>query len=167
MRLSLPTLITDVPGGYHAILAVQNLSRHELAPGQSKELSPMPAGEQVKFLRQEVISSLQFVWESYVPSWSLDLKLTPAKVASRIAKVVDLLALTTVIDRQGQARYEARIALQNRSEQFLRVRLPAELESGPPSSPESRSSPWWTPPPPAARCSSRWSRHPPAGCPTT
>ncbi len=89
----------------------------------------MPAGEQVKFLRQEVISSLQFVWESYVPSWSLDLKLTPAKSASRIAKVVDLLALTTVIDRQGQARYEARIALQNRSEQFLRVRLPAELEA--------------------------------------
>jgi hypothetical protein len=41
--------------------------------------------------------------------------------------VVDLLALTTVVDRNGRCRYEARLALQNRSEQFLRVNVPRGL----------------------------------------
>ncbi|MHC4703530.1 MAG: hypothetical protein ACYTFQ_23440, partial [Planctomycetota bacterium] len=52
---------------------------------------------------------------------------TPAKPAARIQAVVDLLSLTTVIDRSGRCRYEARVALQNRSEQFLRVEMPDGL----------------------------------------
>ena len=37
------------------------------------------------------------------------------------------MALTTVIDRSGHCRYEARLSLQNRSEQFLRIKLPPGL----------------------------------------
>lgn len=127
-HLPVPRIVTDAPGGYQAVVAVQNLSRHELAVEESKVLAPMPAARQQMFLRQEMLGSLQFVWESFSDDWKLDLKLTPAKTASRISKVVDLLALTTVIDREGQMRCEARISLQNRSEQFLRVRLPKDLE---------------------------------------
>ena len=127
-HLPIPRVVTEAPAGYQAVVAVQNLSRHELAVKESSVLAPMPAGRQQMFLRQEMLGSLQFVWESFTDDWSLDLKLTPAKTANRISKVVDLLALTTVIDRDGHMRYEARIALQNRSEQFLRVRLPKDLE---------------------------------------
>jgi hypothetical protein len=42
--------------------------------------------------------------------------------------VVDLLDVTTVIDPRGTCRYEAKISLQNRSEQFLKLRLPPGLE---------------------------------------
>jgi hypothetical protein len=131
-HLLVPRIVTEAPAGYEAVVAVQNLSRHELSiKDKDKDiavLAPMPAARQQLFLRQEMLGSLQFVWESFTDNWSLDLTLSPAKTASRISKVVDLLALTTVIDRDGHMRYEARIALQNRSEQFLRVRLPKDLE---------------------------------------
>jgi hypothetical protein len=48
-------------------------------------------------------------------------------MATRIQAVVDLLEVTTVIQRNGRCRYEAKVALQNRSEQFLRVRMPQGL----------------------------------------
>jgi hypothetical protein len=40
---------------------------------------------------------------------------------------VDLLELTSIIDRDGTCRYHARVLLQNRSEQFLRVAVPEGL----------------------------------------
>ena len=138
-HLAVPRIVTEAPGragrldqasGYQAVVAVQNLSRHELSV-KDKDiavLAPMPAARQETFLRREMTRSLQFVWESFTDNWSLDVTITPAKTASRISKVVDLLALTTVIDRDGHLRCEARISLQNRSEQFLRVRLPKDLE---------------------------------------
>ena len=48
-------------------------------------------------------------------------------MATRVQAVVDLLEVTTVIQRNGRCRYEAKAALQNRSEQFLRVRMPEGL----------------------------------------
>jgi len=71
--------------------------------------------------------SLQYVFQSFEDNWSLSLDLTPAKAAKRIQAVVDLLAMTTVIDRQGRSRYEVRVALQNRSEQFLHINVPEGL----------------------------------------
>jgi hypothetical protein len=71
--------------------------------------------------------SLQYVFQSFEQDWSLRLDLKPAKPAARIQAVVDLMALRTVIDRSGHCRYEARLSLQNRSEQFLRIKLPPGL----------------------------------------
>ncbi len=48
----------------------------------------------------------------------------PAPSATRVQAVIDLMAITTVIDRNGQCRYRVKLTLQNRSEQFLRFVLP-------------------------------------------
>jgi len=130
--LVLPRIATDVPGahreGYRAILAVQNASRHELGLLESKRLAALPAGQQAGLLSEPLRRNLQFVLHSFTDDWSAILTVTPAKAAARIQAVVDLMALTTVIDRGGRCRYEAVLALQNRTEQFLHVQVPAELK---------------------------------------
>ena len=126
--LPVPTITTDAPGGYRAVLAVQNLSRHELALGKTHKLAPLPIAEQRKLLTAEARRNLQYVLQSFEDDWTMALKFTAAKPAKRVQAVVDLLAITTVIDRGGQCRYQVNVALQNRSEQFLRVRVPAGVK---------------------------------------
>ncbi len=128
--LEIPTVVTDSSAGYTAIVAVQNFSSHELTLAEHNRLSELPADEQLKLLSSQVRQSLQYVMKSLRPDWSMKLKLIPAKAASRIQVVIDLLAMTTVIDRSGHLRHEARLELQNRSEQFLRVRLMARTPRG-------------------------------------
>jgi hypothetical protein len=128
-ELQIPRIVTSAPQGYRAILAVQNLSRHDVDVNvpETINLAELPASEQQKLMPGEMRQSLRYVFQSFEDDWSLSLDFTPAKVAERIQAVVDLLALTTVIDRDGRCRYEARVALQNRSEQFLRVKVPKGL----------------------------------------
>lgn len=127
--LSIPRIQTDAPAGYRAIIAVQNLSRHDInIKAENKtNLAELAVSEQRKLMSRQMTESLQYVFQSFEDNWSLSLDFTPAKTAARIQAVVDLLALTTVIDRNGRCRYQARIALQNRSEQFLTVNVPAGL----------------------------------------
>ncbi len=126
-RLEIPRIETPAPEGYHAVTAVQNFSRHELSVGDAVKLTPLPLAEQKKLLSGAMRKSLQYVFQSYTPDWSLSLNLKAAKVARRIPAVVDLMAVTTVIDRSGKARYQVDLMLQNRSEQFLRLVVPKEL----------------------------------------
>ncbi|GAF80665.1 unnamed protein product, partial [marine sediment metagenome] len=125
----IPRIETEAPAGYRAIVAVQNMSRHEIDVNNLTitNLAELAVSEQQKLMRSEMMQSLQYVFQSFEQDWSISLDFTPAKMASRIQAVVDLLALTTVIDRNGRCRYEAKLALQNRSEQFLRVRVPQGL----------------------------------------
>ena len=71
--------------------------------------------------------SLQYVWQTRQDAWTLDLGVRAAQPASRIQALVDLMAITTVLDEEGRCAYGVNIALQNRSEQFLGVRIPAGL----------------------------------------
>jgi hypothetical protein len=125
--LSVPRIRTDAPAGYRAVIAVQNMSRHDISVADSTKLTELAASEQQKLMSPQMTESLQYVFQSFEDNWSLGLGFTPAKAAARIQAVVDLLALTTVIDRNGRCRYEARLSLQNRSEQFLRVEVPQGL----------------------------------------
>ncbi|MHC4659829.1 MAG: hypothetical protein ACYS83_11740, partial [Planctomycetota bacterium] len=125
--LQLPRIETTAPAGYRAITAVQNISRHDISVKDKTNLDELAVSEQRELIPSEMRQSLQYVFHSFNTNWSLNLKFTPAKPAARIRAVVDLLALTTVIDRNGRCRYEARVALQNRSEQFLRVQMPKGL----------------------------------------
>ncbi len=126
---------SEPAGGYQAIVAVQNMSRHDISVKDKVNLAELATSEQQKLMPREMRESLQYVFQSFSRSgmpqaeqdWSLRLDLKPAKTAARIQAVVDLMALTTVIDRGGHCRYEARLSLQNRSEQFLRVKLPPGL----------------------------------------
>jgi hypothetical protein len=126
--LDIPRLETAAPAGYRVIVAVQNISRHEITVGNRQNLEELPASEQRELIPQAVSQSLQYVYHGFEPDWSLSLGFTAAEPASRIQAVVDLLSVTTVVDRNGRCRYEARIALQNRSEQFLRVDVPDGLQ---------------------------------------
>jgi hypothetical protein len=126
-QFDIPRLETAAPAGYRVIVAVQNISRHEITVGARENLEELPASEQRELIPQPVSQSLQYVYHSLEPDWSLSLDFAAAEPASRIQAVVDLLSLTTVVDRNGRCRYEARIALQNRSEQFLRVDVPDGL----------------------------------------
>jgi hypothetical protein len=126
-QLDIPRLETEAPAGYRAIVAVQNISRHEITVGDRQNLEELPASEQRELIPQPVSQSLQYVYRSLEPDWSLSLAFAAAEPASRIQAVVDLLSLTTVVDRNGRCRCEARIALQNRSEQFLRIGVPDGL----------------------------------------
>ncbi len=125
--LSVPRIRTDAPAGYRAVIAVQNMSRHDISVADSTKLTELAASEQQKLMSPQMTESLQYVFQSFEDNWSLGLGFTPAKAAARIQAVVDLLALTTVIDRNGRCRYEARLSLQNRSEQFLHVEVPQGL----------------------------------------
>jgi hypothetical protein len=126
--LEVVPLETDAPAGRRAIVAVQNMSRHDITVQSSTNLSDLAVSEQRKLMPSEMTESLQYVLQSFDENWLLNLEFKPAKTATRIQAVVDLLALTTVIDRSGRCRYEARVALQNRSEQFLRVKMPTGLK---------------------------------------
>jgi len=125
--LTVPLIQTEAPAGYRAILGVQNASRHELSLAASTALSPLSAAEQRRLLNEQARKSLQYVFQTFTDQWELTLGLKPAKPAKRVQAVVDLLAMTTVIDRDGRCRYEVKLALQNRAEQFLRVKVPAGL----------------------------------------
>ncbi|MGB2819507.1 MAG: hypothetical protein WBF17_00895, partial [Phycisphaerae bacterium] len=129
--LAIPRIVTRVPGanheGYRAIIAVQNASRHELRLLESKRLVPVPPAEQARTLAGPVRRNLQFVLQSFTDDWSAILTITPAKAAARIQAIVDLMAITTVIDPSGRCRYEIRLMLQNRSRQFVRIKVPEGL----------------------------------------
>jgi hypothetical protein len=126
-ELQIPPLQTEDQLSYRATVAVQNMSRHDINVKDSANLSDLAVSEQQKMMPREMRESLQYVFQSFDDDWSLSLELKPAKIAIRIQAVVDLLELTTVIDRGGRCRYEAKVALQNRSEQFLRVKMPKGL----------------------------------------
>ena len=127
--LPLPRVDVESGGGYRAIVAVQNISRHDITVHDRIALTALPLSEQgeLQSVPQQIRQSLQYVFQSFEDTWSLSLDFKPAKPAARIQIVVDLLALTTVVDRNGQCRYEAKVVLQNRSEQFLCVRVPQGL----------------------------------------
>ena len=125
--LSIPRVETDSPEGHHTIIAVQNMSRHEIKIQDSNSLTVLSVGEQQALMPAQMRESLQYVYQSFEPNWKLSLGLTQAKPAARIQAVVDLLALTTVINRDGRCRYEVKVELQNRSEQFLHVEAPKGL----------------------------------------
>ena len=126
--LDMPRLSPDALTEYRGIVAIQNFSRHELAVQAKKNLTGMAVAEQRKLLAGQVLKSLQYIYESFTDDWSITLKLTPAKPAARIQAVVDLMAITTVIDTGGRSRYQVTLDIQNRSEQFLRVRVPKGLK---------------------------------------
>jgi len=125
--LAIAPLGVETAAEYRAVVAVQNMSRHEIAVKDSTNLSDLAASEQQKLMPARMRESLQYVLESFEQDWSLNLELTQRQTATRIQAVADLLEVTTVIDRSGRCRYEAKVALQNRSEQFLRVRIPRGL----------------------------------------
>ena len=125
--LEIPRIQTEAPEGYRVIVAVQNMSRHDIDIKESTNLEELAVSEQQKIMPVQMRQSLQYVLESFEDDWSMGLDFTPAKMSARIKAVVDLLTLTTVIDRDGRCRYEAKVALQNRSEQFLRLKVPEGL----------------------------------------
>jgi hypothetical protein len=128
--LLVPVIETEAPAGYRAVVAVQNLSRHDISIKEEnkKNLAELAVSEQRKLrMSREMTESLQYVFQSFEKDWALAVDFSPAKMAARIQAVVDLLELTTVIDRNGRTRYRAKLALQNRSEQFLRIELPEGL----------------------------------------
>jgi len=125
--LQIPRIQTEAPEGYRVIVAVQNMSRHDIDVKEGTNLEELAVSEQQKIMPVQMRQSLQYVFESFEDNWSMALDFTPAKMSARIKAVVDLLTLTTVIDRDGRCRYEAKVALQNRSEQFLRLKVPEGL----------------------------------------
>jgi len=132
--LDIPRIDAPAPAGqqtaveaYRAIVAVQNASRHKLRLTDPQRLAPLPPTEQRKLLAEPIRKNLQFVLQSFEPDWSAMLAIQPAKATRRIEAVVDLLAMETVVDRSGRCRYEATLELQNRTRQFLRVRVPKSL----------------------------------------
>ena len=126
-ELSIPSIETESPEGQQSFVAVQNMSRHEIRIQDSNNLTVLPLSRQQSLMPARMRESLQYVYQSFEPDWRLSLALTQAKPAARIQAVVDLLALTTVINRDGRCRYEVRVELQNRSEQFLQVQAPQGL----------------------------------------
>ena len=120
--------VPDVEAGevesVRALVAIQNLSQHELAVQPGPKLTDLPPSQQRQWLPAAIQSSLQYAGQAFEPGWSLTLALKAGRVAQRVQAVVDLLALTTVLDKQGRVRCEATVLLQNRSEQFLRVKAP-------------------------------------------
>ena len=126
--LAIPSIRAEQVTEHHTIVAVQNTSRHEIEPAVRNELVDMPADEQRRWLPEGMQRSLQYVWQSWQEDWESRLTFRPAKPAARIQALIDLMAVTSVMDRQGRYACQVRLELQNRSEQFLRLRIPAGLQ---------------------------------------
>ncbi len=125
--LAIPPVKVPAAGEYAAVVAVQNLSRHELSVGELTGLRPLSRAARKRILPDGAQKGLRFAWRGFSDGAAAVLKITPGAAARRTRAVVDLLELTTVIDRAGRCRTEARVVLQNRSEQYLRLRLPDGL----------------------------------------
>lgn len=125
--LPVPQINVPAASSYSVIMAIQNTSRHDINIKEKANIGELALSEQKRLIPTEIRQSLQYVFQTFESDWSLEFAFTPAKPATRIQAVVDLLNITTVMDRNGHCRYEARIALQNRSEQFLRVKVPNPL----------------------------------------
>ncbi|MCE5326826.1 MAG: hypothetical protein LLG01_10445 [Planctomycetaceae bacterium] len=125
--LTVPRVVTAAPEGYRCVVAVQNLSRHELSVESASEMSALPASQQ-RDLLGAAHASLQYVFQAFSDTWTLALKLKPAEPAKRTTAIIDLMAIATTIDLEGNSRYEVELMLQNRSEQFLHVKVPPELK---------------------------------------
>ena len=125
--LPIPTPRVDRVDEQQTVVAVQNLSRHGVSIGESTELTAMPASQQQQYVKADLQSALQFMFQSFRDDWSLVLAIEPSQEAKRAAAVVDLMAIHTVIDRAGNSRYLIDLMIQNRSEQFLRLAVPKAL----------------------------------------
>lgn len=125
----LPRIQTDSYDSYRVIVAVQNMSRHsiDIAENGRFGLDVMSVSDQQKLMGAEMRKSLQYVFESFADQWSLRLDFKAAKRAERMKAIVDLLAMTTVVDRNGNCRYEVKITIQNRSKQFLKIKTDEDL----------------------------------------
>jgi hypothetical protein len=126
-ELPIPRLATESNAGFETVLAVQNKSRHRIALEANDVLQPIGAHEQRRLLEDKIRANIEFVRRTFDAAWTAKLSVSPAAPASRLQGVVDLLALSTVIDEAGQARYVARLSLLNRSEQFLKIEVPNDL----------------------------------------
>ncbi|MCE5277986.1 MAG: hypothetical protein ABFD92_01045 [Planctomycetaceae bacterium] len=124
--LAVPRVVTAAPEGYRCVVAVQNLSRHELSLDTAAEMTALPASQQ-RDLLGAAHASLQYVFQAFSDTWTLALKLKPAEPAKRTTAIIDLMTVATTIDLAGNSRYEVELMLQNRSEQFLHVKVPPEL----------------------------------------
>jgi len=125
--LEVPAILIDTLRSYHAVVAVQNFARHKITIADDENLEELaPAGQRV-LIPQQMTDSIHAVFQAFEQNWALAFDITPAEPAARIRAVVDLLAITTVVDTTGTCRYEVAITLQNRSEQFLKVNIPEGL----------------------------------------
>ncbi len=123
--LPVPRLSTSAPAGYRAIVAVQNQSRHDIQFQPSAGLRPLSVAEQNSILTGAVRSHLHHVYHAFRDDWSASLKISPAKPAGRLQAVIDLMAVTTTVDRSGMMQYDVKLSIHNRSEQFLEFATPA------------------------------------------
>ncbi len=126
--LEMPRLLPMAPAGIQTLCAVQNFSRHEISMNQPRNLVPLAVTEQKNLLPAQVTQSLQYAGLSFSTDWSLPMNFTPNRGATRVQAVVDLMEITTVIDRAGACRYQVKLSLQNRSEQFLKIQAPDNLK---------------------------------------
>ena len=127
--LDVPRVSTSAPDGYRAIVAVQNFSRHDLSITGRNRLTELSSASQQALLGGATrpggsTGSLVGAFESFTDDWSLSLKLTPVATVARPKIVVDLMAVTSVLDLDGNARYRVTLTVSNRTEQFLPVYLP-------------------------------------------
>jgi len=125
--LEVPAILIDTLRSYHAVVAVQNFARHKITVAADENLEDLAPAEQRVLIPQQMTDSIHAVFHAFEQNWALALDITPAEPAARIRAVVDLLAITTVVDTTGTCRYEVAITLQNRSEQFLTVNIPEGL----------------------------------------
>ncbi|MCK5114815.1 MAG: hypothetical protein KAR11_08655, partial [Phycisphaerae bacterium] len=125
--IDIPDVQTDSPQGLRTIFAVQNVSRAKLVMDPASGYTPLSVEQQRKLLPAAVAKNLLCVYQSFGRDLALRLKFEPAPKSSKIQAVIDLMNITTVIDRDGNCRYQVKLSLQNRSEQFLRVKLPDKV----------------------------------------
>ncbi len=124
-ELVIPEVRVGETSEYRAILAVQNLSGHELKLQQTgfRELG---VSEQEEVFRSR-LKNLQFAYHSFQTGWTAQLAVEPEKEVSRVPIIIDLMAITTVIDRAGNVRSQVVLSLDNRSEQFVELEIPASM----------------------------------------
>jgi hypothetical protein len=108
---------------YQAMIFVQNFAAHRLSAQPSEGLTEMQAQRQSAVTDAQSRKALQYAFEAHRADWSLKLGVTPAKDAKRIGAVIDQMAVVTAVDVAGNVRHKVTMTLQNRREQFLRVRL--------------------------------------------
>jgi len=107
---------------------VENLSANEVTATATTNLTKVPP-EQVPVVPPGArLSNIVLAYRSAKPEWGLDVSVVAYAAEKLIEAQILSATLETVVDVEGQARTRMTLLVRNRTEQFLGVVFPEEIE---------------------------------------
>ncbi|MBN1916983.1 MAG: hypothetical protein JW889_03660 [Verrucomicrobia bacterium] len=127
-RLAVPRIGSVGAKAQTVYVIVENLAVNEVAEGAREGLAELPPDQVPVLPPGASLASIVLAYRSVAAEWHLELSAVTFEVKELIPAQVQWAKLETVVDREGRARTRMTLTVLNRTEQFLRVTFPDEVE---------------------------------------